>query len=56
MWFRGMHYKCWGQEDGGEELQIEMNGGILGRPKPRMGCSAMDGMEWKMGDSDTRNM
>jgi hypothetical protein len=29
MCFRGMHYNCWGQEDGGEELQIEMNGGIL---------------------------
>ena len=26
MWFRGMHYSCW---DGGEELQIEMNGGVL---------------------------
>jgi len=20
MWFKGMHYNCWGQEDGGEEL------------------------------------
>jgi hypothetical protein len=29
MWFRGMHYNCWGQEDGREELQIEMNGGVL---------------------------
>jgi hypothetical protein len=29
MWFRGMHYNCWGHEDGGEELRIEMNGGIL---------------------------
>jgi hypothetical protein len=23
MWFRGMHYNCWGQEDGGEELRIK---------------------------------
>jgi hypothetical protein len=30
MWFREMHYNCWGQEDGGEELRIiEMNGGVL---------------------------
>jgi hypothetical protein len=29
MWFRGMHYNCWGQEDGGEELRIEMNRGVL---------------------------
>jgi hypothetical protein len=29
MWFRGMRYHCWGQEVGGEELRIEMNGGIL---------------------------
>jgi len=29
MWFRGMHYNCWGREDGGEELRIEMNGGVL---------------------------
>jgi hypothetical protein len=29
MWFRGMLYNCWGQEVGGEELQIEINGGIL---------------------------
>jgi hypothetical protein len=29
MWFRGMHYNCWGQEDGGEELGIEMNGGVF---------------------------
>jgi len=29
MWFRGMHYNCWGQEDEGEELRIEMNGGVL---------------------------
>jgi len=40
-----MHYNCWGQEDGGEELQIEMNGGVLwGRPRPGRGCSAMDGI------------
>jgi hypothetical protein len=25
MWFRGMEYNCWGQEDGGEELRIEIN-------------------------------
>jgi len=29
MWFRGMRYSCWGQEDGGEELRIEMNGGVF---------------------------
>jgi hypothetical protein len=29
MWFRGMHYSCWRQEDGGEELHIEMNEGVL---------------------------
>ena len=29
MWFRGMHCSCWGQEDGGEELRIDMNGGVL---------------------------
>jgi hypothetical protein len=29
MWFRGMHYSCWGQEDGGEELQVEMSGGVF---------------------------
>jgi hypothetical protein len=47
MWFRGMHYNCWGHEDGGEELRIEMNGGVLwGRPRPGRGCSAIDGMEW----------
>jgi hypothetical protein len=44
MWFRGMHYSCWGQEDGGEELGIETNGGVLwGGPRPRRGCSAIDG-------------
>jgi hypothetical protein len=25
MWFRGLHYNCWGHEDEGEELRIEMN-------------------------------
>ena len=46
MWFRGMHYNCWGQEDGGEELRIEMNGSVLwGRPGPGRGCSATDGMD-----------
>jgi hypothetical protein len=45
MWFRGMHYNYWGHEDGGEELRIEMNGGVLwGRPRPGNGCSAID--EW----------
>ena len=29
MWFRGMHYNCWGQEDRGEEVRIEVNGGVL---------------------------
>jgi hypothetical protein len=29
MYFRGMHYNCWGYEDGGEEQRIEMNGGVL---------------------------
>ena len=29
MWSRGMHYNCWGYEDGGEELKIGMNGGVL---------------------------
>jgi len=44
MWFRGMHYNCWGQEDGGEELRIGMNGGVLwGRPRPGRRCSAVDG-------------
>jgi hypothetical protein len=44
MWFRGMHYNCWGQEDGGEELHIEMNGGVLwGRPRPGRGCRAIGG-------------
>jgi hypothetical protein len=44
MWFRGMHYSCWGEEDGGEELRIEMNGGVLwGRPRPGRGCSTIDG-------------
>ena len=39
-----MHYNCWGQEDGGEELHTEMNGGVLwGRPRPGRGCSAIDG-------------
>jgi len=39
-----MHYSCWGQEDGGEEMRIEMNGGVLwGRPRPGRGCSAIDG-------------
>jgi hypothetical protein len=47
MWFRGMHYSCWGQEDGGEELQIETNGGVLwGRPRPGRGCRAIDGWVW----------
>jgi hypothetical protein len=44
MWFRGMHYNCWGQEGGGEELRTETNGGVLwGRPRPRRGCSTVDG-------------
>jgi len=44
MWFRGMHYNCWRQKDGGEELRIEMNGGVLcGRPRPGRGCSTIDG-------------
>ena len=44
MWFRGMHYNCWGQEDGGEELRIEINWGVLWRrPRPGRGCSAIDG-------------
>jgi len=35
-----------GDEDGGEELQIEMNGGILrGRSRPGRGCSAVDRIE-----------
>jgi len=51
MWFRGMHYNCWGQEDGGEELRIEMNGGVLWRmPRPGRGCSAIDG--WMDGRMD----
>jgi hypothetical protein len=29
VWFRMMHYNCWGHEDGGEKLRIEMNGGVL---------------------------
>jgi len=29
MWSRGMHYNCWGKEDGREELKIRMNGGVL---------------------------
>jgi len=29
MWFRGMHYSRWVQEEGGDELRIEMNGGVL---------------------------
>jgi hypothetical protein len=29
MWFRRMHYNCWEQENGEEELRIEMNGGVL---------------------------
>jgi len=42
MWFRGMHYNCWGQEVGREELRIEMNGGVLwGRTRPGRGCSAI---------------
>ena len=39
-----MQYNCWGQEDGGEELRIEMNRGVLwGRSRPGRGCSTIDG-------------
>jgi len=35
-----------GQEDGGEELKIGLNGDVLwGRPRPGRGCSAIYGME-----------
>ena len=44
MLFRGMHYRCYGYDDGGEELKTGRNGGIFwGRPRPGRGCSAIHG-------------